>query len=68
MKEDKIKTFTDLKAWKCGHELVLIIYTIVKSFPNDEVYGLISQMRRCSISVTSNIAEGFGRQGYKDKV
>ncbi len=63
-----IKSFTDLNAWKEGHKLVLTIYEITKSFPKEEVFGLISQMRRCAVSITSNIAEGFSRQSYKEKV
>ncbi|MEK7450455.1 MAG: four helix bundle protein [Patescibacteria group bacterium] len=63
-----IKSFTDLNAWKEGHKLVLAIYGITKFFPKEEVFGLISQMRRCAVSVTSNIAEGFSRQSYKEKV
>lgn len=64
----KIKTFTDLDAWKEGHQLVLIIYQITKNFPKEELFCLVSQMRRCAISITSNIAEGFSRQSFKDKV
>ena len=62
-----IRSFTDLNAWKEGHKLVLIIYDITKSFPKEEVFGLVSQMRRCAVSITSNIAEGFSRQSYKEK-
>lgn len=65
---DKIRTFTDLKAWQEGHRLVICIYELTKNFPKDEVYCLVSQMRRAAISITSNIAEGFGRQGYKEKI
>ena len=64
----KIKTFTDLNSWQESHNLVLLIYDITKKFPRDEIFGLVSQMRRSSISITSNIAEGFGRQSYKEKV
>ena len=64
----KIKDFTDLNAWKEGHKLVLDIYKITKEFPKTEVFGLVSQMQRSAVSITSNIAEGFGRQGYKEKV
>lgn len=65
---DKIKTFTDLIAWREGHKLVLEIYKITETFPNKETFGLISQMRRCAISITSNIAEGFSRQSDKEKI
>jgi len=64
----KIKTFKDLDAWKEGHKLVLLVYEITKSFPKDEIFGLVSQMRRCVVSITSNIAEGFSRQSYQEKV
>ena len=54
--------------WQEGHSLVLSIYKNLKSFPKDEIYGLTSQMKRAVVSVTSNIAEGFGRQGMKEKI
>lgn len=63
----KIKSFTDLNAWKEGHKLVLAIYKIIKSFPSEERFGLIDQMRRCVVSITSNIAEGFSRKTKKEK-
>lgn len=62
-----IKTFTDLNAWKEGHKLVLQIYSVTKKFPKDEIFALVSQMRRCAVSITSNIAEGFGRNTSKEK-
>jgi len=64
----KIQTFTDLNAWKEGHKLVLEIYKISKNFPKEELFGLINQIRRAAVSITSNIAEGFSRQSYKEKV
>lgn len=64
----KIKSFTDLKAWQEGHKLVLQIYKTTKKFPSSETFGLISQMQRCVVSVTSNIAEGFTRQSKKEKI
>lgn len=63
----KIRSFTDLDAWKEGHKLVLQVYVVTKEFPKDEIYGLTNQLRRCAVSITSNIAEGFSRQTYKDK-
>lgn len=67
-KEIKIQSFTDLNAWKEGHKLVLNIYQISKHFPREEIFGLTSQIRRASVSITSNIAEGFCRQSYKEKI
>ncbi len=64
----KIKSFTDLDAWQEGHKLVISVYHITKDFPKEETFGLISQMRRCAVSITSNIAEGFSRQSNKEKI
>jgi four helix bundle protein len=63
-----IRSFTDLVSWQEGHKLVIEIYRDTESFPKSEIFGLTNQMRRCVISITSNIAEGFGRQSYKEKV
>lgn len=64
----KIKEFTDLNSWQEAHKLVLDIYKTTRNFPKSEIFGLTSQMQRAAVSITSNIAEGFGRQGYKEKV
>jgi four helix bundle protein len=66
--KNKINFFTDLNAWKYGHELVISIYEITKKFPKNEQFGLTNQIRRASVSVTSNIAEGFSRNSFKEKV
>ena len=68
MNNGKIESFTDLIVWQEGHNLVILVYRITKEFPKEEIYSLTNQMRRSASSVTSNIAEGFGRQGYKEKV
>ncbi len=68
MNTTKISSFTQLDAWKEGHKLVLMIYKIVKLFPKRETFALVNQMCRSSVSITSNIAEGFSRQSYKEKV
>ena len=53
--------------WQRGHELVLLTYKITRSFPKEEQFSLMPQMRRAAISVTANIAEGFGRYQHKDR-
>lgn len=65
--DTKIKSFTDLNAWKESHSLVLEIYKCTKKFPSEEKFGLSDQMRRCSVSISSNISEGFSRRGQKEK-
>lgn len=65
--ENKIKSFTDLIAWQEAHKLVIMIYRETKKFPKEELFALVTQMRRAVISVSSNIAEGFSRKTLKDK-
>ncbi len=64
----KIQSFTGLKAWQEGHKLVLSLYKATAGFPPQEVFGLTSQLRRAGISITSNIAEGFSRKSYGEKL
>ena len=66
--DNKIRAFYDLEVWKEAHDLVLLTYKTTKSFPSEEVFGLVSQMRRAAVSVTSNIAEGFGRTSLNEKI
>lgn len=61
-----MKTFRDLLIWQKSMGLVTNTYTLSSKFPIEEQFGLISQIRRCSISIPSNIAEGFGRESSKD--
>ncbi|MCK4636069.1 MAG: four helix bundle protein [Candidatus Moranbacteria bacterium] len=63
-----IRNFYDLIVWKKGHELVLGIYKITETFPEKEKDGVTSQIQRASTSITANIAEGFARFHFKDKV
>ncbi len=60
------KTYKELDVWKKARTFVKEIYIITKDFPKDEQYGLMSQMRRCAVSIPSNIAEGYGRQFRKE--
>ena len=63
-----IQRFTDLQAWQAAHQLVLLVYKITRQYPREEQFGLVNQSRRAVVSITSNIAEGFGRSTRKDKV
>ena len=65
---EKIKSFTDLIAWRKGHQLVLAVYKSTNEFPKKEIFALTNQMCRCAVSITSNIAEGFSRKGIKEKI
>jgi four helix bundle protein len=57
-----LKNYRELKVWQRAYQLCLEIYKITKRFPNEERYGLTSQIRRAAVSVPSNIAEGYGRK------
>lgn len=63
-----LKSYLDLEVWKKTKDLAREIYLLTKSFPTQEQFGLVSQLRRASISVPSNIAEGCGRDSSKDTV
>ena len=58
-----MRNFRELKVWEKAHHLTLGVYKASQSFPRDEIYGLTSQIRRSSVSVPANIAEGCGRNG-----
>ena len=62
----KSRSFRDLDVWKLSIEFVKSIYQITNKFPNSEIYGLTSQLRRSAISIPSNIAEGQGRNSSKE--
>ena len=65
-KADGIRNFRDLKVWQMAHAIAVIVYKTTKTFPQEELYGLSTQMRRAAVSVSSNIAEGFNRFHKKD--
>jgi four helix bundle protein len=58
-----MKDFRNLQVWGKAHDLTLAVYRETKHFPKEELFGLTSQMRRCSASIGANIAEGCGRSG-----
>ena len=59
-------TYKDLTVWQKSMLLARRIYEITARFPSDEKFGLVSQMRRCAVSIPSNIAEGYGREGERE--
>ena len=61
----EIKSYKDLLIWQKGIKIVCLVYPLVKSFPQEELYALTSQIKRASISIPSNIAEGYGRNTDK---
>ena len=67
MAKEKAKRFTDLTVWKKAHSFVLSVYHLSADFPKSEIYGLTSQLRRASVSIPANIAEGFKRRSSAEK-
>ncbi|MBC8005457.1 MAG: four helix bundle protein [Verrucomicrobia bacterium] len=61
-----MKTFREIKVWQKAMDCVTKLYQYTQKFPKEELFGLTSQMRRCAVSVPSNIAEGFGRNSSID--
>jgi len=64
----EIRTFRDLIVWQKSMTMVTDIYRATGAFPREELFGLTSQMRRCAVSIPSNIAEGYGRQSTGDYI
>ena len=60
-------SFEKLEVWKCSVDLSKTIYQLTTNFPENEIFGLVSQLRRASVSIASNLAEGTSRQTNKDK-
>lgn len=63
-----VKTRKDLVVWQKSIAFVTNTYKLTRAFPKDEQFGMISQMRRCSVSIPSKIAEGYGRKSTGDYV
>lgn len=68
MVDFKCKTYKDLIAWQKAYSLCLETYALTKRFPNEEKYGLVSQLNRCAVSIPSNIAEGYTRKSTADYI
>jgi four helix bundle protein len=66
MGSGEINSYRDLIAWQRGMSLVLAVYRVTETMPVAEKFGLTSQMRRCAVSIPSNIAEGYGRESTND--
>ena len=64
----RARSFKDLIVWQKAHQFVLAVYRQTEKFPEKEIYGLTSQLRRAAISIPANIAEGFKKRGKPDKV
>lgn len=63
---DSLKSFEELECWKACTDIRRFVRTLIRKFPQEEKYELVSQMRRASRSVTNNIAEGYGRFHFKE--
>ncbi len=63
-----IRDFTDLTVWQLARELRKLLYGLMRNFPVEEKFALSSQLRRAAISITANIAEGFGRYSYEENI
>lgn len=63
-----MKTYLELDVWIEARKLVDMVYVASKEFPKEEIYGITSQIRRCAISIPSNIAEGCGRNSSKETI
>jgi four helix bundle protein len=64
----KLESYRDLEVWKISMQLAREVYQITEGMPKHEIYGLTSQIRRASVSVPANIAEGYGRNHRKEYV
>lgn len=63
-----MRNYKKIRAWQRSHELVMFIYKLTRAFPRQEMFGLVVQLRRASVSVASNIVEGSNRKSKKDYI
>ena len=63
-----IQSYKDLLIWQRGIDIVALVYQLISDFPKDEIYALSSQIKRCAVSIPSNIAEGYGRQSTQSYI
>lgn len=68
MRQDDTRGYRGLIVWQKADELAFQTYVVTKKFPKEEMFGLISQMRRAALSVPANIVEGYARSSQKEKV
>lgn len=64
----EIKSYKDLLIWQKGIDIVINLYELVEGFPKEEIYALTSQVKRASVSIPSNIAEGYGRNSTQSYI
>lgn len=64
----KVGDFTDLRTWQAARKLRLELYRLTRGFPEEEKFGLAAQIRRAAVSVTANLAEGYGRFSYQENI
>jgi four helix bundle protein len=64
---EPVRSFRDMRVWQSAEDLCVQVYKLTSGFPKHEQFGLTSQLRRAAISISSNIAEGFGRRSAKEK-
>ena len=65
---EKTKSFEELLVWQKAHQFVLLVYKVTEQFPKHEIYRLTSQFTRAAVSIAANIAEGYKKKDYKNKI
>jgi four helix bundle protein len=64
----KVGDFTELRTWQAARRLRMALYRVTRTFPEEEKFSLTAQIRRAAVSVTANIAEGYGRFSYQENI